>query len=62
MASQAQGRLPGGGEVVTDQADSMQFRVGLVALRGSGLAVGGMKRREEVQIGDIMCVKTLCKL
>lgn len=23
---------------------------------------GGMKGREEVQIGDIMCVKMLCKL
>lgn len=63
MVSHGQGRLPGGGEVVTDQADTMEFGVGHVGLpRQQACGFGGMKGREEVQIGDIMCVKMLCKL
>lgn len=55
-----QGRLPGRGSIGVEQADTAKLCRNHV--RGRGLLFGGFKFREEIQIGDIMCVKTLRKL
>lgn len=60
MVSCSQGRLPGRGNVSVEQADTAELCGDHV--RGGSLQFAGLKFREEVQIGDIMCVKMLCKL
>lgn len=55
-----QGSLPEGGNLSVEQAATAELHGDRV--QGRGLQFAGLKLREEVQIGDIMCVKLLCKL